>query len=161
MNPYHLIFILLTSCVCISCRPVEDENNHNNITFYNGTGTALYIAQDTKYPDTTITDLGVLNQPEIYKVEAYSFNYEALSLHPHDTYEMTFKGYKGNKIIPSDTLMVFVFDAEKLEKRDSHVKYSLLVRYDLSLKDLQKNNWTLTYPPTESMKTIKMWPKLR
>ncbi len=36
MNPYHLIFILLTSCVCISCRPVEDENNHNNITFYNG-----------------------------------------------------------------------------------------------------------------------------
>ena len=60
---------------------------------------------------------------------------------------------------PIDTLMVFVFDAELLETNPSNVEEALLLRYDLSLKDLQRFNWTLSYPPTESMKDIKMWPR--
>lgn len=163
MKHYHLIFILLISCVCISCRPIEDENHHYSIGFYNGTSADMYVVQSHIYPDTTVRAMGVLTQPEIYKVKGYSSNNEALSLYPPNTFELFFEGdYKGVKIIPSDTLMIFVFDAQKLEKRDSHVRNSLLVRYDLSLKDLQQNNWTLSYPPTESMKkNIKMWPKLK
>ncbi len=158
MKHYPFIFALLTLFVSINCKPIEDENHHNSIIFNNVTEFDLYIAGDIKYPDTTVTDMGVLRKPEIYKVKACSSNKEALSLHPHSTYESFFIGYKGKKAIPNDTLMVFVYDAEELEKIESHVKNSVLVRYDLSLKDLQRINWTLTYPPTEVMKDIKMYP---
>ena len=60
---------------------------------------------------------------------------------------------------PLDTLMVFVFDARLLETNPSHVEDALLVRYDLSLYDLRRLNWTLAYPPTENMKDMKMWPE--
>jgi hypothetical protein len=51
--------------------------------------------------------------------------------------------------IPSDTLMIFIFDAEVIETEEwSDVvhSYKVLKRYDLSLADLKRMNWTITYP---------------
>uniref|UniRef100_A0AB33JEV0 Lipoprotein n=4 Tax=unclassified Prevotella TaxID=2638335 RepID=A0AB33JEV0_9BACT len=156
----HSLFIskLLLLCIFISCRPIEDENHHHRITFYNSIASKLYVVEEINYPDTTVNHLYVLRQPEIYRVDPYSLNNEAISLHPHDTYEAAFKEYKGYKRIPSDTLMVFVFDAEKLEKKNPDAKIYFLARYDLSLEDLKHCNWVLTYPPTEAMKDVKMYP---
>ena len=55
--------------------------------------------------------------------------------------------------------MIFVFDAKKLEVKNDHVDNAFLMRYDVSLQDLQRVNWYLTYPPNISMKAIKMWPR--
>ena len=157
MKYRYLIFVLFMFGVCMSCKQIEDENHHNHISFYNGSMSDIYVDFDIKYPDTTVTEMGILQEPDIYKIHAHSSNEEALSLATHDTFEAFFNGPNGKKFIPGDTLMVFVFDAEKLERRDLHIRNSVLVRYDLSLKDLQRLNWTLSYPPTENMKQIKMW----
>ncbi len=57
--------------------------------------------------------------------------------------------------------MVFVFNADTLETHgwDYAKEHNMVMqRYDLSLTDLQNLNWTLTFPPTEEMRNIKMWP---
>jgi len=36
--------------------------------------------------------------------------------------------------------------------------YLVLQRYYLSLQDLQKLNWRVSYPPTPEMKDMKMYP---
>lgn len=81
----------------------------------------------------------------------------------------------------ADTLSFFIFDNRLIESRiwvedsesgghweneawDKAVEeYDVLVRYDLSLDDLNKlrddkDLITLHYPPTPEMKHIKMWP---
>lgn len=51
--------------------------------------------------------------------------------------------------LPQDTLSVFIFHTDTLNKytwekvRDD---YMILKRYDMSLEDLESLNWTITYP---------------
>jgi hypothetical protein len=57
--------------------------------------------------------------------------------------------------------MVFVLDLQVVESNpwmDIYNNYMVLRRYDLSLADLQCLNWIITYPPTEAMKDMKMYP---
>lgn len=152
MKRYIFIFILLASMVCTSCRYLDyDENSPYRIGFYNTTETDLYVDWSTEYPDTAITDMRALLMPDICKVKAYAFNNDAL-----DLYSLFFKG---KKALPSDTLMVYVFNASKLNKQDVPPEEALIARYDLSQEDLKKVNWILTYPPNDAMKGIKMWRK--
>lgn len=45
------------------------------------------------------------------------------------------------------------------EPRDTICKYlPILQCYQLSLEDLQQINWTISYPPDERMKDVKMFP---
>lgn len=60
--------------------------------------------------------------------------------------------------ITLDTLMIYILDDQALKKEDVDIRQSFLQRYDLSLQDLQRLNWVLSYPPAENMKDIKMWP---
>lgn len=51
--------------------------------------------------------------------------------------------------LPQDTMSVFIFHTDTL-KNDSWEEirgnYKVLKRYDLSLDDLKRMNWTITYP---------------
>ena len=158
MKHYSLIIVLLMCGFCFSCRPVEDEDHHYIISFYNNSEADLYVVDDVNYPDTILRYSGFLHYPEIYKVKAHSLNRDGLK-QERITYEQAFSSYKGYKTIKNDTLIVFVLDAEKLEKNGFPVMDALLVRYDLSLQDLQRMNWSIAYPLQENMKSIKMWPK--
>ena len=53
--------------------------------------------------------------------------------------------------------MIFIMDADIVELH-TDFKKAIIQRYDISLQDLQCLNWMLTYPPSENMKDIKMWP---
>jgi len=55
-----------------------------------------------------------------------------------------------------DTLSIFIFDEELVSA--GRAEEAFLQRYDMSLQDFRKVNWRLTYPPSEKMKSIKMWP---
>ena len=60
-----------------------------------------------------------------------------------------------------DSLFVYIFDAELIENTPWEViakDYLVLKRYDLTLEDLQRLNWKITYPPTEAMKDVKQYP---
>lgn len=162
MKYYQFILPLLAFFVFVGCRPTEDETHHYRIPFFNNSEKDLYVCSGFFYPDTTASAYKVLYQPNIYKTKVNTINEEALNrLFTKTTYEAAFTDDGQGSMIRNDTLMVFVFDAERLENREPkvHVSNYLLVRYDLSLLDLQRLNWLLVYPPSESMKTIKMWPR--
>ena len=87
------------------------------------------------YPDTTLPS----SEPDLYKIE------------PNKQINLR-SGFEWEKVIeemPLDTLSIYVFDADTLNTYDwIQVKegYKVLKRYDLSLDDLRKMNWTITYP---------------
>lgn len=63
--------------------------------------------------------------------------------------------------------ILVIEDGDKfLKYRPSHEdtlrKYVPVVQhYHLTIKDLERLNWTVTYPPTEDMKGVSMWPPIR
>lgn len=145
------LIILLLCNFCLSCIH-ENEYSHHTITFYNYSDKEIYVVQsDRDYPDTaSLQRYAFWNQPQIYKVVSHGTNTDAFWR--RSSYESSFKTWQ-------DTLIVLVFDAEILEINKIADDGAVLQRYDLSLQDFQRLNWTLSYPPTESMKDIKMWPR--
>lgn len=137
--------LLLAAILSGTCKN-EDENCHRTILFTNTSSKDLYIQASGGYPDT----LSLRNEfpnpalnADLYEVNSNSKNDRGLWR--RDCYELAF----GDVIIPSDTLIVYVFDAEVLENVDwTEVvnDYMVLKRYDLSLEDLEDMNWTITYP---------------
>ena len=69
----------------------------------------------------------------------------------------------GGKILQ----ILVIEDGDKFLKywpshEDTLRKYVPVVqRYHLTIKDLERLNWTVTYPPTEDMKGVSMWPPIR
>ena len=54
-----------------------------------------------------------------------------------------------NNLIPSDTLSIYLFDADTVNIcgwEEVAKDYKILKRYDLSVDDLVRMNWTVTYP---------------
>ncbi len=103
------------------------------------------------YPDTILsTKRDFIGVPQKKSNEKYAFAGNSSS------WEAIYK-----HLIPNDTISVFVFDSEVLDTypwEEVRDEYKILKRYDLSLEDLQKLNFTLHYPPTKEMKDMKMYP---
>ena len=100
------------------------------------------------YPDTTLP----VSKPILVKVNATS-SFDILS--KEEWSEIL-------KKLPADTLSIFIFDAlvyEGTKWEEIRNDYKILKRYDLSIEDLERLNYTVTYPPTEEMKGIKMYPE--
>lgn len=130
------------SFVFFTCK--KENNCHKRISFINNTNKDVYVIKNTLgYPDTNYYHYDpspTLSQKE-YKVNSNTSTNSPLQLLA--CYEDVMKEKK------SDTLMVFVFDAQLLETISwdtVKAKNLYLKRYDLSLQDLQKNNWTIRYP---------------
>lgn len=66
----------------------------------------------------------------------------------------SFESYEG-MLQDGDSAVIEVYDFQQPDKKDSEC---FLVYYLLSLKDLQKVNFHLTYPPNENMKDFHMKP---
>lgn len=110
------------------------------------------------YPDTTITFAKNFVQfPFKAKTEK---EYKFICYH---NFAKVYEHYN------TDTLSFFVFDNSIMtgkrsrEWNDVAEEYDVLVRYDISLEDmrlLSVSNLSveISYPPTQKMKDIKMWP---
>lgn len=60
-----------------------------------------------------------------------------------------------------DTIRLYIFVRDTIEKYDWATivdKYMVLHRYDLTKQDCENMNWSIPFPPDESMKDIKMYP---
>lgn len=138
-----IIFILAILLLGSTCKK-EDEDCHKTIAFINQTENTLYVRGAYDYPDTIIS-AGIPNpilDPNFSKVQPNETNNQVLW--DRDCIESAY-----TYSIPSDTLMVYVFDATVLETTPWETVISdnlVLKRYDLSLEDLQNSDFTILYP---------------
>jgi len=124
------IVILFT----ISCR--DDENCHDSISIVNNSDKAIYFDNSYRYPDTTLYTNPTLDK-SYFKMEEHSSKFDYYRNCLEGDFDFTPK------------ILYFIYDAETLETTPWDTvckKYMVLKRYDLSIADLQRMNWTLTYP---------------
>ena len=160
MKNVIIILLLYIVCTAVTCEKKENENCHRAINFSNNLSKDLYVrgirfnfiapgADELGYFRNTVS-------PE-YKVKSGEQNNRRATDLFNSCHEWNFDAKGGN----SDTLNVFVFEASVIENTPWEVvarDYLVLKRYDLTLGDLQRLDWRVTYPPTEAMKDIKQYP---
>jgi hypothetical protein len=140
----NLIILVITSLFLNQACGDKEKVCHKTIIFKNTTADTLYVVSSFQYPDTS-TFVGIPNpvlDPNFTKVLPNESNTQVLW--GRDCLELDFKFS-----IPSDTIMIYVFDAEVLEETPwdtVKANYLVLKRCDLSLEDLQRMNWTINYP---------------
>lgn len=109
---------------------IVNKSGHN-IGYYFATGGEY----GTYYPDSL---------PESNEYIVYDMN---KVLHPG--YESHLNWESFFQELPYDTLSVFIFHTDTLNKyswNEVRERYLILKRYDMSLDDLNQNNFTITYP---------------
>ena len=143
------LYFFLSSFIIMSGTCKKDSDNcHHTIRVKNQSTKTIYIYGDNNYPDTLISPPryafpSPLSDPQLYEVKPNETNTEGLRLR-RGCIESTF-----GTIIKSDTDIVYIFEKDVLESTpwDTIKAYNRYKkRYDLSLKDLQNNNFTITYP---------------
>ena len=151
----NIIKFLLLSIVCITttCLQKDSENCHYSIKFTNNSEQILYVNEHPDlYPDPfDIRNLSYFTptQKDIKCCEEKRISYMRSCIE---------NAYNHGRI---DTLFVYIFNAEVVENMPWEIvarDYLVLKRYDLTLDDLQWLDWKITYPPTEAMKDVKMYP---
>ena len=136
-----LLFVLLMLSAC--------PNEHGDAYRFNNNSTVdvyMYFDLDflgfTLYPDTAISQV---RKGELFKQGKGG------------TYLTSYK-YLFER---NDTLSMFIFDAKIFDTycwEDIRNDYKILQRYDISKENYETLRHSITYPPTEAMKNIKMYP---
>jgi hypothetical protein len=104
----------------------------------NNSNSAIYFNYSFAFPDTTL-------RPEDNPVTSDDF----YRIQSGETVTNPIMGRWESKFDISDTLMIFIFDETtlKIVPWDTVRKnYMILKRYDLSLEDLVRMDWRVTYP---------------
>jgi hypothetical protein len=144
-NLYKYIFLVPILMVLMACPENyiwESFTFYNNSTFdvYYYLGVAPKEIGGSLYPDTTLMLLNGADGP-LEKGEHAS--------------------YIAKKSPHTDTLSLFIFDADVIDQYSWDIikeEYKILKRYDLSSQDFKRLKYIITYPPTEEMKDVKMYP---
>jgi len=148
--------LIVLSCFflffCGECKKAPNEKHSIKLTNSSQSSIGYYFALGGKfgnyYSDT---------------IPPASNDYIGKDLGSNKTFYYYFGGSQENLFtgLPKDTLSVYVFSSDTLSKypwAEVRNKYKVLKRYDLSLYDLNKLDWTITYPPSTEMKDVKMFP---
>ena len=125
------------------------ENNSNDTL-------VVYVADGfyTAYPDTLLSDKNQGRLHGCFSEEMTCVIY-GFAVEPEKIY----------KRLPKDTLSIFILnmdnsyeiDEDSLWKEMNYGK-RFLRRYDLSIQDIKRLKFLLSYPPDERMQGIKMYP---
>lgn len=127
MNILSVILLVLCN---VGCDKLADHVY--SIKIQNNTTDTIQFYASYVYPDTTI-----INEKPRLKM-AYPSKYSYL-----DSKE------KWEDILPSDTISIYILSKDTVDKYSWDLIRSgnrILKRYDLSVKDLEKQNWIVTYP---------------
>lgn len=135
-----LIFVFLITNL-YECDKTAMDNKYavyvlNNANHSIGCYFALGGNYGTLYPDTS---LPASNQYIISDIKSGSKYIYDSGIEWKDIYSK----------FPKDTMSVFIFHSDTLRAvnwAEIRCNYKILKRYDLSLDDLKRMNWTITYP---------------
>ena len=164
MKKVSFVSICILLLASFQCDGPETDDSHYRIPIKNIADYTIYVDLSLSYPDTTIGpyDRDVSLTADENAVSPQGINNEALRA--YDCFEEVFdrRVYRRTAdTIGIDTLIIFVYHADTLLLKGwEYVKrnQSILQRYDLGLDDLRNLGWYLTFPPSDKMKSIKMWP---
>ena len=144
LNLYLVALVVMVLSVSSCYKLHEDEGHHFKIYFENLWNKSIVINYHI--------DWHWYDDP----FEAYSDSlFFKVKPGGIDSKLMKFNDYYEIALEDKDSVVIYVFDAEQPDKKDSEC---LLVRYHLSKKDLQKVNFHISFPPTEAMKDFYMKP---
>jgi hypothetical protein len=127
---------ILFFCYAGTCRKNPLAKNVFRIWVENKTNKAITFLVSRNYPDTTIPD----EENKLRGVAPSTRN-------PYDFSEKKWSDVFDN--LPADTLSVFIFSGDTLVKynwQQIRSGYKILKRYDLSRQDIERLNYTTTYP---------------
>lgn len=137
-----LFFILLTSFSSCGDKDPKycDGGWDTRLKIVNTSDKSIYVYHSAAYPDTNSYSLFTnydISKPRSGYIRANDSIIKRESCTWDDYFE---------KYVNSDTLMIFVILDEG--QGQDHLKdhHTVLKRYDLTLQDLEKMNWTVTYP---------------
>ena len=162
MTRYFLSFLLviLTSC----SYDYRTRGMHETIPFENNSDIEVWAKSESVYPDEKerVPPYGnslhqdFLHSPGMYKVAPHSISEDALDLVRWNTYEWHLAWLEETYNIKTQSIFIFRGDlAYGVENLSDY----LLARYDVTLEDLVRLDWKLSYPPGEEMVGIKIWTK--
>lgn len=135
----HLVILFMGIMFISATCTKNSETCHTEVTILNNSDSDIYFGLSLRYPDTLILYPNPASAGDYYKVEKHSRKKDIDDECIENIFEENSSG----------TLMYYIYDAQTLETVpwDSVVKkYMILKRYELSLDDLQRMNWTITYP---------------
>ena len=144
------LFGIFTNCVIPGLATVLllDNNSDDEIK--------VYFDEDSVYneiyPDTLISD---------FSKDWLSNSFSPKSMRNDISSSSNWKSVFDGRA-PQDTLSLFIFASDTLAKyswEEVRKGYKVLARYDLSLEDLERLNFELSYPPDNRMQGIKMYPR--
>ena len=156
-----IVVALLFFTVFFSCFD-DKPNSHFHIPFKNNADYSIYVYPSSKeqylafprYQDTIL-------QPYYPDPSLDTAHYKIMPKFEDNTPLFIMSAYESVFGYEFDTLLVFIFNADTLEMLSwdtVRAYYKVEQRYDLSLEDLQNVDFKLSFPPTEDMKHIHMWP---
>lgn len=126
--------LFITICL-LSCEPLSHKHAEGSLKFVNNSDNTLRFYESYLYPDTVIPQI----KPDLYYVGPKISEFIYLD----ETVEKVFED------LPQDILSIYVFDEDTVNTYEwVQIKegYKILIRYDLSLEDLEQMNWTIIYP---------------
>ena len=154
----NTIKLLLVSLICMAtkCQDKESGDCHTAIRISNNSERNIRIAHaflSIYHPDPlNIKGFYLTASEEKYKIISGELD-NSKAAKSSSCMEKQFENY--------EPLIVYIFDATVVENTSWEVvarDYLVLKRYDLTLADLQRLDWKITYPPTKAMKNVKQYP---
>jgi hypothetical protein len=150
------IMIVLLIILALLATHCEDEHCHKHFYLMNNSDKVLWVTRSLISPNDTL----------FYRSDIPSL--QSISANPGQVYKLGENKNSGlwvrgcfEEYSHSAEVHVFIFDMDIINTidRDTIIKnYMLLQRYDLTIEDLQRLNWQITYPPSEAMRDVKMYP---
>lgn len=144
------MILLFTSC------SEQWRNGHNYISINNNSPLKLYYDLCTAdYPDSSAIIPRYLKFIDANKEQITEpFSQGRIS---SNKFLVRIESWFYNKTYKS--FMLFDYDLLMTENPETIAEnYMVLVRYDVTLDDLDRLGWTLHYPPTPAMRDVHMYP---
>lgn len=141
-----ILIILSLPLFAFTCNEKVEGGGHEYITFINNTADSIDVIEKIKIHvavnDTFLSCDGMGG----LSIKEKNFIIEPGGGNRY--WETDFKGYSFIQFFVLSKKLDFAYCDDKEKLKDFSNKY-LLKRYQLTLEDLQRMNWTVVYPPEE------------
>jgi hypothetical protein len=151
INVFTFSLLAIVGFVCLDCEKLHED--FYSIVIENQSGHVMISYERLKDGARSDTILPVSKPTLLPGAKNLSRSIDSLT--PWDVLYNAF---------PEDSISmhIFFFHPDTISKYSwEEIKngYRVMYRYDLSLSDLERLNYRLTYPPNASMEEVKIWPQ--